>query len=231
MRLPMASEEPVQKAEESEDQLSAATPQAISTSTRSLISFYLIVGIVVVLWKENWRALAFMYWWASLAIVLVVLALLFLPYTRKWLEGAGTSDRTALLVFGVVPVLVALGLVVAKFPQYQFYALRLPYLVLVLLLPGVMFYLFIVNRKTSLLNEFVANLDRLGVLAVQKSGQQSLHSEAQSIAVLSGRRRLMSYLRQFEAIYGVYLRRCSSRPCRELVPEALPRAPPSAWRR
>src|SRR6266852_2870088 len=82
MRLPMASEEPVQKAEESEDQLSAATPQAISTSTRSLISFYLIVGIVVVLWKENWRALAFMYWWASLAIVLVVLALLFLPASQ-----------------------------------------------------------------------------------------------------------------------------------------------------
>lgn len=103
-------------------------------------------------------------------------------------------------MFGVVPVLVILGIVIGRFPDYQFYALRVPYLVLVILLPGVMFYLFIVSRKTSLLNEFIANLDRLGVLEVQSTG--TLQSGTQSIAVLSGRRRLMSYIRKFEAIYG-----------------------------
>ncbi len=171
--------------------------------TRSIVLFYLVVGLGAVLWKEEWRAVALQWWWASLTIVLLLLVFLFLPYTRRWLQKTGTPGRAALLVFVVMPSLLALvSLFVFLLPRYQFYVLRSLYLVVVILFPGVMFYLFIANRKTSLLNEFVANLDRLGLVATQRTGTQSSYRESQSVAVLSGRRRFESYRRKFEAIYG-----------------------------
>ncbi len=172
-------------------------------SKRETLIFYLVLAVVGVLWKEEWRTAALRYWWASLAILAALLAVLLVPYTRTWLERVGTSARIAVPVFGV-PLLVLFSLFIPKFPQYQFYALRLPYLILVTLLPGVMFYLFMVNRKTSLLNEFIANLDRLGVLAAPPVSDVGPISKLQEerYAYYRWWRRVTSYVRKFEAIYG-----------------------------
>jgi hypothetical protein len=176
---------------------------AIATSTRSILAFYLCLVVAAVLSKASWRAIAFRYWWESLSILAVLLVALLVAYTRKWLEGADTSGRTALPVFGV-PILVSLGLFISRYPQYQFYALRLPYLVLVTLLPGFMFYLFMVSKRVSLLNEFFANLDRLGLLKAPPAppnpdpDQQQQHSEAYA----SWLRCLTFNVRKFEGIYG-----------------------------
>ena len=76
-----------------------------------------------------------------------------------------------------------------KFAQYT--ALRAVFLIVVCLLPAAMWYLFLVTRKASLLNEFLANLDRLGLLRQAKSEDKA-----------SRGRRIQSYLQKFEAIYG-----------------------------
>jgi len=54
-----------------------------------------------------------------------------------------------------------------------------------------MWYLFLVTRKASLLNEFLANLGRLGLL-----------DAAPNEDAASRGRRVQSYLQKFEAIYG-----------------------------
>jgi hypothetical protein len=69
--------------------------------------------------------------------------------------------------------------------------LRVVFIVLVCLLPATMWYLFIATRKASLLNEFLANLGRLGLLRTT-AGETSA----------ARNRRVSSYLQKFEAMYG-----------------------------
>jgi hypothetical protein len=61
-----------------------------------------------------------------------------------------------------------------------------------------MWYLFIATRKASLFNDFVTNLDRLGLLAprVHPTNLNGIESEA------ARRRRIYTYLQKFEAVYG-----------------------------
>lgn len=60
-----------------------------------------------------------------------------------------------------------------------------------------MWYLFITTRKASLLNEFLTNLDRLGLLDPREdAGGASPESAA------SHQRRLYTYLQKFAAVYG-----------------------------
>jgi hypothetical protein len=120
---------------------------------------------------------------------------LLIPKTRDWLENTATLTRAALLVFTIVPVFV-IG--ASLFYQYEYYELRSLFLAVVVLIPGIMFYLFVKNRKTSLLNEFIANLDRLGLISADSDSDTAFVP----IAIMSGRRRFQSYLRKFEAIYG-----------------------------
>jgi len=168
-----------------------------SFDTRGILLFYLTIGIVVALWvkksrdflfAERWR------WQTGIALVVLVLAVLVIPSTARWLQQRGTSVRAGFLFFGLIPAVLVgyVGFILWR-PTYEFYALRSLFLVVVVLLPGVMFYLFILNRKISLLNQFIANLDRLGLLEhgflVQESGEEH-------------QRKFVSYLRKFEAVYG-----------------------------
>src|SRR5262249_41905065 len=77
---------------------------------------------------------------------------------------------------------------------------RVVFLGIVILLPATMYYLFLATRKVSLLNEFVNNLDRLGLLTVQKSdAENEVQAEGSRLSV---ERRFESYRRKFEALYG-----------------------------
>jgi hypothetical protein len=213
---------------------SAAAPAALfhrtipaKTSTRSILFLYLVAGVGAVLWNDAWRAFAVRYWWASLAITLILLVVLTVPYTRTWLERVGTPVRTAVPVFGV-PLLILLSLFILRFPQYQFYALRLPYLVLVTLLPGVMFYLFMVSKRVSLLNEFFADLDRLGLLkAPPAQSSPDTHQQQPSEEYYSWLRKLTFNVRKFEAIYGPIPADVLDQAWKGLGPGAPPLSPTS----
>jgi len=98
----------------------------------------------------------------------------------------------------VIPLLLALIGSVTVLPQrYQLIALRSVILVTVCLLPAVMWFLFIAARKASLLNGFLANLYRLGLLT-----PSSRSSSASPAADPAHDQRLMSYLQKFESVYG-----------------------------
>ena len=166
-----------------------------SLDTRGVLLFYLAIGIAVALWVKRSRDFLFAERWrweAGLALIALLLAVLVVPYTSRWLQEKGTSVRAGLLFFGLIPALL-IGYVAffVLLPTYEFYALRSLFLIVVILLPGVMFYLFILNRKISLLNQFVANLDRLGLLDTQVRDPSA-----------GCQREFASYMRKFEAMYG-----------------------------
>jgi hypothetical protein len=126
-----------------------------------------------------------------ISVVLVLIALL-MPSGQRWLRESKPTTRAALFFFIALPsLLLFVGGVAVLDKFYQFTALRAVFLIVVCLLPAAMWYLFLVTRKASLLNEFLANLHRLGLLR---------HEEREDEA--SRGRRVQSYLQKFEAIYG-----------------------------
>jgi hypothetical protein len=78
-------------------------------------------------------------------------------------------------------------------PRYRVLTFR-SFLVLTLcLLPASMWYLFIITRRASLLNDFVTSLNRLGLLhPLEYEGDDGPARQ----------RRVFAYLQKFEASYG-----------------------------
>ncbi|HYO34644.1 MAG TPA: hypothetical protein VER97_01095 [Geodermatophilus sp.] len=157
-----------------------------------------IVGVLVVagfLVIGNWESVAdFVVRWRWLigAAVVTVAVLLLMPIGRRWLANRTASTRAALLIFVVVPLLLGgVGSVVVLPQQHQLTALRVVFLLVVCLLPATMWYFFIAARKASLLNEFLSNLQRLGLLDHADREDDAAHA-----------RRIWSYLQRFEAVYG-----------------------------
>jgi len=163
------------------------------------VLLYLVGGAWYALSKPEWRSFVLRWWWAFGLGTIALLVGLLLPWTRRQLAQANAIKRIGLLIFVLIPVVAGLVLCVVLLPPtYQANAIRLVFLAAVILLPGIMYYLFISTRKFSLLNEFITNLDRLGLLSVPHA------SIGQSLPdlVLSQRRRFEAYLSKFEALYG-----------------------------
>lgn len=103
-----------------------------------------------------------------------------------------SQRRAALVMFVAAPALIFLLGGVAVLPEHlQLVALRAALLLVVCLLPAILWYLFITTRRASLLNEFLANLDRLGLMTDQPGEQK-----------VARQRRISGYLQRFGAVYG-----------------------------
>src|SRR6266571_4504770 len=183
---------------------------AASVPPATLVRVYGIIGIIAGLWyllkhPETKLFASTTWWWLTVTgVVVLVLVLLFLPQTRKWLGPSTARKSAGYVIYGVIPALVVLFVCAAIFVAsgYQANVLRVVFLGIVILLPATKYYLFIATRKVSLLNEFVNNLDRLGLLAVQKKpGEKPTDEERQRLELLVNRR-FESYRRKFEALYG-----------------------------
>ncbi len=110
------------------------------------------------------------------------------------------QKRMALVIFGVVPILVmGLAAVPLLDPRYQVTVLRSVFVAVVTLLPATMYYLFISTRKYSLLNEFVCNLHRLGLL---EERADDIDISRATTSDSAHRLRVVAYLQKFEAAYG-----------------------------
>jgi len=111
--------------------------------------------------------------------------------------------RVGLITFIGAPLvlLLMIGLVVF-FPPYAYMLIRWVFIVLAILIPPSLFFLFIATRRESLFNAYTSNLDRLGLLgprrlsSAETNGARPVESEA------SRRRRIKSYLDRFAAAYG-----------------------------
>ena len=163
-----------------------------------VLLFWTGIGAFIALSNQTSRIFIFRWWWAILLPTAAVGTVLAIPRSRKSLQGRKPIFRAGLFIFGVIPLLLALIGSVTVLPQrYQLIALRSVVFVTVCLLPAVMWFLFIAARKASLLNGFVANLYRLGLLtsSPRSSGASPAPDPAHD-------QRLMSYLQKFESVYG-----------------------------
>ncbi|WP_456683495.1 hypothetical protein [Bradyrhizobium sp. S3.14.4] len=121
----------------------------------------------------------------------VIPTILLMPIGQRWLRESKASTRAGLFIFFML-VLVSIVAIVASLGKfYQYTVLRGVFLAVVCLLPGAMWYLFVGTRKASLLNEYLVNLDRLGLLRQVRNEDAAIRG-----------RRVQGYLQKFEAIYG-----------------------------
>jgi hypothetical protein len=173
----------------------ASSEQKSELSAVGFIPFA-IAGGVVAYAVESVRN--FIYEWrfplaiAAAVVIVVFLIIVLMPSGRRWLNESKPTTRAGLFIFLVLPSLIGVVVGVATLPKdYQVTAVRAVFLVVVCILPATMWYLFLVTRKASLLNEFLANLHRLGLLRIAFNEDEA-----------SRARRVQSYLQKFEAIYG-----------------------------
>ncbi len=170
-----------------------------------ILLFYMAIGVSLAALNLKARAFIMLRWkWLLLAAVLTVVVCAILA-TRNWFIRTTAQRRIGMIIFVVIPAVVISVVVVALLPvAYRAAALRMIFLLCVCLLPAVMYYLFIATKKYSILNEFIINLDRLGLL--EASGPTPTGGKIYNAAETEEERknRVLTYLQKFEAVYGAF---------------------------
>lgn len=137
-------------------------------------------------------------WWligGYVALGLLLALASKVPVLRDRLLSLSETGKSTILMFVLIPALVLSVLAVPFIDErYRSAVIHAVFILLVCLLPGVMYYLFIVSRRPSMLNEYVANLRRLGLI-----GPRSFDGTEPSAL---RHRRVESYLQRFESVYG-----------------------------
>jgi hypothetical protein len=106
--------------------------------------------------------------------------------------------RLGLLVFGVIPIIVALmAFAVYGAATSKLATLRWIFLIVVVLFPAMLYYLFNVSRRYSILTDLLSNLNRIGLL----TRDSDLYREQ------TRQKRVITYLRKYESAYGDLSRR------------------------
>ncbi|EWS99578.1 hypothetical protein N865_01390 [Intrasporangium oryzae NRRL B-24470] len=105
-----------------------------------------------------------------------------------------SAKGTVIVVTGLTLIALFLASVIVMPTRWQLVTLRSVVLVVLILFPTVMWWLFLASKRASLLNEFLSDLRRLGVLEpVDPVGRESVEMQ---------QTRVRSYLQKFEASYG-----------------------------
>src|SRR5438552_4636759 len=150
-----------------------------------------------VLESRPWAA-----WVFGAALVFIVSIPFWFEKSREWIKKSA-GRQGALLTFGVAPILLGIVLaIVLASPTWQFALIRVGFIIVACLTPASLYYLFVVTRKGSLLNEFVANLARLGLLTPRAIPATGPDADARSETETERRRRVEAYLQKFEAAFG-----------------------------
>ncbi|HKR13861.1 MAG TPA: hypothetical protein VJT15_17485 [Pyrinomonadaceae bacterium] len=139
--------------------------------------------------------------WLLIGVGIIALITVFFAGTRRVKEATAQS-RIALIIFLVIPlVMIAVTTVILLPTEYRAAPLKMIFLLCVCLLPATMYYLFIATKKNSILNEFILNLDRLGLLeAGSPYGAAGARRENED----ERKNRILTYLQRFEAAYGAF---------------------------
>jgi hypothetical protein len=135
--------------------------------------------------RENWE------WFAAAAVVVLVVGVVVILQLKA--KRSGAAFKAGLVLWFGVPMIVGLVLAVTALPERtQLMALRSVFLLVVIFTPPVMWWLFVAAQRQSLLNEFIANLDRLGLLDTESTATREESREVRET-------RVISYLQKFEA--------------------------------
>ena len=170
------------------DPKSAGSDRASSIIT---VLFFVAIGIGMAWNDDRIRPFLIRWWWGFAIGAAVVVVISIIAAARGWTA----KGRLALIIYGAIPSLMMLvfGVAFLKDAGNRVMAARFVFLVVATLLPPTMFYLFVFTRKDSLLNEFIANLDRLGLLRPPDAAEDGAESR---------RTRVRTYLLRFQAAYG-----------------------------
>jgi hypothetical protein len=161
------------------------------------ISVYLIIGLFVVRYSQTVQAFLIHNVWP-----LGIAVLIFVVFGGIAWYRASAKRQIALVIFVAIPILLALAVAVSLIHgPYQVPILRSFFLLIVCFLPAMLYYLFIVSRKTSLIQEYFSILSRLGLFERQPRSSGNGQPPEQELE-WERRLRVMSYFAKFESIYG-----------------------------
>ena len=202
------SEEFVEEAKpqtEASLQTTAFTPTSDSLNkwyTRISVAWLYPGIILVILWfaKNDFVRK----YWIAITILFVGLALVVsIPGVQRAYKRATAQRRIGLIIFSLVPlILVFFAAVFLIETKYQTALLRTIFLIIVCSLPALLYYLFIATKKSSLLNEFVINLSRLGLRDPSRVPEQLVFVGLDKETETERKDRIFTYIQKFEAVYG-----------------------------
>jgi hypothetical protein len=163
-----------------------------------------VIGVIWAWNTEAGRAFLVQRWWVVAVAFVTIAAAVQFKRIRAAFKHTSAQRRVAIVIFGVVPAtLIAMsGLFLLRTVELQVAALRAVFLGIVCCLPAVMYYLFIATKKSSLLNEFMISLDRLGLLAPRHLHPHLVRSGLAKPMLDEQHKRKLTYVQKFEAVYG-----------------------------
>jgi hypothetical protein len=169
-----------------------------------IIAALIYIAIVLAIaWFSGAKQFLQNHWIGVLISIGAILAMVSVPTTHRWFSQTTAQRRIGVIIFSLIPVigLFMVGVFVIK-PIYQAALLRTIFLVIVCSLPALMYYLFIATKKYSLLNEFVINLDRLGLIDPRKVPKELVCPGIASETEAERKNRIYTYIQKFESVYG-----------------------------
>lgn len=189
----------------------AGEPSALTTFLSILagLGVWVLIGLGVAaifvprvrsLWADNWKYLIG-------SFIVIVLLIPVASAIERRLGRWGERSQWTLVILLVVPLIVlAMMTLIAFGANRMAFALELVLILVAALIPAAAFYLFLVTRRPSILNEFVSSLGRLGLLRQRRArpgagpadGRAARDEESRE----ERRARIESYFQRFEAIYG-----------------------------
>jgi hypothetical protein len=171
--------------------------------------FWLLIGMGVAWLFGSERAADFWkdYWpWILGAAAVLIVSYLGLQWIEEKFTAIDEATKNTIVGFGAIPFLmVALGTAVILPSRHQEFVFQIVFIIVVCILPAAAYYLFLKTRRPSILNEFIANLSRLGLL-----GQRTVHIPNETTAEGKSRTespqerqaRIDGYFQRFESMYG-----------------------------
>ena len=170
-----------------------------------VIGFYAALGMGIAAFFSSWAKSFWVdYWtWVIGAFLLVGAFLAAALWFESWLNLTSEETKRKVLTLVTIPAITAaiMGLIAFGSTQYLTLAAQLIMIPVTALLPAVTYFLFLTTRRPSILNEFIANLGRLGLLARNTAPANAGAGTRDESAAERGAR-VESYFQRFESIYG-----------------------------
>jgi len=204
------AEEPVDEARKA---LAALDVKSAELGTFSLfvfgaigIGFWCVIGVVVAaLFGNIWsrKFLTDYGVWVVVGFLLLGVLGVVASKLEAWLRRSSPVTARKVVYLVVIPgiTVAIMGLIGFGSTDYLSIGAQLILIPVTALLPALTYFLFLATRRPSILNEFIGNLGRLGLLA-RRTGHTSRGHARRQESDEERRARVEGYFQGFEAIYG-----------------------------
>lgn len=183
--------------------ITGAKPEEPRWYIKIFVALFYIGIAIAIAWFSGLKQFLKDHWVAAGIASVAILISITLQTTHRWFSRITAQRRIGVIIFGLIPViaLFVIGVFVIR-PIYQAALLRTIFLVIVCSLPALMYYLFIATKKYSLLNEFVINLDRLGLRDTARVPRELVCPGLDKETEAERKNRIYTYIQKFESVYG-----------------------------